>query len=76
MEPARGAERTVDEDVARRGAVGELDVLAGPGEYNELTHRATSRDVFVHGALSAARWLHGRAPGDYTIEDVLGLSRR
>lgn len=56
--------------------VGEHTIrFAGAGEYIELTHRATSRDVFVHGALRAAAWLKGRAPGWYTIEDVVGLPR-
>lgn len=54
--------------------VGEHTVrFAGPGEYLEITHRATSRDVFVRGALRAATWLAGRAPGWYTMEDVLEL---
>ncbi|MBL8764025.1 MAG: 4-hydroxy-tetrahydrodipicolinate reductase [Phycisphaerae bacterium] len=52
--------------------VGEHTIrLAGPGEYLELTHRATTRDLFAHGALRAALALAGRAPGWYTIEDVL-----
>ena len=46
--------------------------LFGDGERLELTHRATSRDVFAHGALRAARFLIGRAPGRYSIKDVLG----
>lgn len=46
--------------------------LMGPGERIELTHRATSRDVFAHGALRAARWMLGKPAGRYTIADVLG----
>ncbi|MGD0678029.1 MAG: 4-hydroxy-tetrahydrodipicolinate reductase [Polyangiaceae bacterium] len=46
--------------------------LLGGGERLELTHRATSRDVFAHGALRAARWLAGRGPGEYALSDVLG----
>lgn len=49
-------------------------LLAGAGERIELTHRATSRAVFAAGALRAARWLKGRAPGRYTIGDVLGIA--
>jgi 4-hydroxy-tetrahydrodipicolinate reductase len=45
--------------------------LMGPGERIELTHRATSRDLFAHGAIRAARWLAGRSPGYYSIPDVL-----
>jgi 4-hydroxy-tetrahydrodipicolinate reductase len=45
----------------------------GDGERVELTHRATSREQFARGALRAARWLVGRAPGQYDMEDVLGV---
>jgi 4-hydroxy-tetrahydrodipicolinate reductase len=45
----------------------------GHGERVELTHRANSRDQFARGALRAARWIVGRAPGQYDMEDVLGL---
>lgn len=48
-------------------------ILAGPGERLELTHRATSRDLFARGALRAAAWTVGRAPGRYDMSDVLGL---
>ncbi|HXQ31133.1 MAG TPA: 4-hydroxy-tetrahydrodipicolinate reductase [Steroidobacteraceae bacterium] len=54
--------------------VGEHTVLyAGPGERLELTHRAHDRMTFAYGALRAADWLRGRAPGQYTMADVLGL---
>jgi len=45
----------------------------GDGERIELTHRAGSRDLFAAGALRAAAWLAGQAPGRYTMRDVLGL---
>jgi 4-hydroxy-tetrahydrodipicolinate reductase len=45
----------------------------GHGERVELAHRANSRDQFARGALRAARWIVGRAPGQYDMEDVLGL---
>jgi 4-hydroxy-tetrahydrodipicolinate reductase len=65
-----------DQIVSTRGGdvIGEHTVrFAGPGEYLELTHLATSREVFALGALRAAAWLSGRAPGLYTMEDALGL---
>ncbi len=43
------------------------------GERLELTHVATSRDVFAHGALRAAKWLSGKPPGRYRMNDMLGL---
>jgi 4-hydroxy-tetrahydrodipicolinate reductase len=54
--------------------VGEHTVFfAGQGERLEVTHRATSRDQFARGALRAALWVNGRAPGLYDMHDVLGL---
>lgn len=44
----------------------------GDGERLELTHRAGDRAIFARGALRAARWLVGRPPGLYALEDVLG----
>lgn len=46
--------------------------LLGPGERIELTHRATSRDLFARGALQAARFVVGKPPGRYTMSDVVG----
>jgi 4-hydroxy-tetrahydrodipicolinate reductase len=52
--------------------VGDHTVLfAGEGERIELTHKASSRECFAAGALRAAKWLAGRPPGLYSIEDVL-----
>jgi 4-hydroxy-tetrahydrodipicolinate reductase len=45
--------------------------LFGPAERIELTHRATSRDLFAHGAIRAARFVVGKSPGSYGIQDVL-----
>lgn len=54
--------------------VGEHTVMfLGEGERVEITHKATNRGNFARGALRAARWLHGRAPGAYDMQEVLGL---
>jgi len=54
--------------------VGEHTVhFLADGEHLELTHEATSRDNFARGAIRAARWLAGRKPGFYDMQDVLGL---
>jgi 4-hydroxy-tetrahydrodipicolinate reductase len=53
---------------------GEHTVLfAAEGERLELTHKATTRAIFARGALAAALWTPGRAPGLYAMKDVLGL---
>jgi 4-hydroxy-tetrahydrodipicolinate reductase len=48
-------------------------IFAANGERVELTHKASSRDTFAHGALRAAQWLVGKKPGLYDMQDVLGL---
>jgi 4-hydroxy-tetrahydrodipicolinate reductase len=52
--------------------VGEHRVLfATAGECIELSHRASDRAIFARGAVAAARWIAGRAPGLYRIGDVV-----
>ncbi|MDA8422661.1 MAG: 4-hydroxy-tetrahydrodipicolinate reductase [Nitrospiraceae bacterium] len=54
--------------------VGEHTVyFIGMGERIELTHRAHTRDMFARGAVRAAKWVVGRKPGLYDMQDVLGL---
>lgn len=48
-------------------------LFAGVGERIEITHKASSRTTFAQGALRAALWLRGRAPGLYDMQDVLAL---
>jgi 4-hydroxy-tetrahydrodipicolinate reductase len=48
-------------------------IFAADGERLELTHKASSRETFAHGALRAARWVVGQPPGIYDMQDVLGL---
>jgi len=55
--------------------VGEHSViLASDGERIELTHIAQDRAVFAHGAIKCAMWGHGRKPGLYSMDHVLGLA--
>ncbi len=72
-------------DAARRGsppAITSVRVGSVPGTHTllfdapyeqvRLTHEARDRRVFASGALVAARWLAApRAPGFYTMQDVL-----
>ncbi len=54
--------------------VGDHTVLfAADGERVEITHKASSRMTFAKGAVRAALWLDGRAPGFYDMQDVLDL---
>lgn len=52
--------------------VGEHEVMfAGEDEVITLSHSARSRVIFANGALRAAHWLSGRAPGLYHMDDLL-----
>jgi 4-hydroxy-tetrahydrodipicolinate reductase len=52
--------------------VGEHTVYyLGAVERLELTHRASDRSVFAHGALRAAQWVHTRAPGRYDMTHLV-----
>lgn len=47
--------------------------FAGAEERIALTHLAENRMIFARGAVNGAAWLIGRAPGRYTMPQVLGL---
>jgi 4-hydroxy-tetrahydrodipicolinate reductase len=54
--------------------VGEHTVIFGTlGERIEVTHKASSRDVFARGAVRAAQWVVGKPAGLYDMQDVLGI---
>ena len=54
--------------------VGEHTLLfTSASEQIALIHRAFDRRIYATGAVRAARWLHDRPPGLYSMEDVLGL---
>ncbi len=54
--------------------VGEHTVMfAGLGERVEVTVRSASRNTYAAGALRAARFVSGRAPGLYDMRDVLAV---
>ena len=56
--------------------VGEHTVIfAGNGERVELAHKATSRIIFVKGAIRATIWASGKKNGFWTMTDVLKVSK-
>lgn len=46
-------------------------VFDSPVDKIELFHSAKTRDIFVKGALLAAKWIVGKPKGLYSMEDVL-----
>ncbi len=54
------------------GEPGRHSVLLGSeDELLELSHRVHSRRAYAAGAIAAAKWLAGRAPGWYRLDDLL-----
>ncbi len=52
--------------------VGEHTVIfAGNDEIIELKHTALSRDVFAEGAVAAAKFMVGKTPGMYDMNDLI-----
>lgn len=52
--------------------VGEHSVMfAGNDEIIEINHSAMSRDIFGTGALRAARFIYGKKPGMYDMNDLI-----
>jgi len=54
--------------------VGDHTVLfAGTGERIEISHKSSSRAGYAQGSLRAVRFLAGKQPGLYGMDDVLNL---
>lgn len=54
------------------GIVGEHDArFLSAFEEVTIRHRAFDRFIFAQGAVAAARWIVGREPGLYTMQDVI-----
>ncbi|MDR1519699.1 MAG: 4-hydroxy-tetrahydrodipicolinate reductase [Planctomycetota bacterium] len=71
--PGRRPAREIGVHSLRMGALaGDHAVyFASDHECLSISHHAESRDVFAAGALRAAKWLAGREPGFYSLEDML-----
>lgn len=67
--------RTIECAVLRGGSVvGDHSVIfAGEKDIITLEHRALDPSLFAQGAIKGALWLKDKAPGLYTIDNVLGF---
>lgn len=72
-ERARRDSKEIGIQAVRGGSiVGEHDVIfAGKDEVVTFSHTAYSKAIFAKGAIEAARFLAGKAPGMYTMADVI-----
>jgi 4-hydroxy-tetrahydrodipicolinate reductase len=64
----------IDVSSTRAGSIPGTHTIGfdGPAETITLTHTARDRTAFARGALTAAKWIHGRR-GWFSMADVLGL---
>lgn len=46
-------------------------IFCGNSERIEIKHQAHTRDLFALGALKAAKWIFGKPPGLYSMQEVL-----
>lgn len=57
--------------------IGDHEVIfAGKGEVIEIKHSAISREVFAVGALKACEYIHGKAPGMYSMDNVVNKTMK
>ena len=70
-----GYPHAIDMASSRAGSVPGTHTVGfdGPSETVTLTHTVRDRSTFAHGALTAARWVHGRH-GWFGMRDVIGGS--
>lgn len=66
-------EREIGMHSLRGGTVAGVHTVSffGPDEEFEITHRATSRQIFVNGALHMARILKDKCAGQYDLQTLL-----
>ena len=69
-----GFARPIDVSSTRAGFIPGTHQVGfdGPAETITLSHTARDRTAFARGALTAAKWIHGKQ-GWHTMKDVLGV---
>ena len=68
----RGKKELGISSVRGGNVAGIHDVMfLGEDEIITISHQATSRNVFAHGAVEAAKFLSGKKPGLYDMADVI-----
>ncbi len=74
IKDAKGDVEIPIESVREGETVGEHTVTFESNvDLIEITHSAKTRDIFVKGALQAAKFVVGKKSGLYTMKDVLAL---
>jgi 4-hydroxy-tetrahydrodipicolinate reductase len=74
IESKKSAVKVPIESIREDEIVGEHTItFESPVDLIELTHSAKTRDIFVEGALEAARFIVKAKAGLYTMKDVLSI---
>jgi 4-hydroxy-tetrahydrodipicolinate reductase len=70
---ALGVDRSRElHSVRAGGIVGKHEIIFGlPNQTVRLVHESIHRGAFGRGAIAAAKWLVGKRPGRYSMEDVV-----
>lgn len=62
------------ESIREGDTVGEHTItFDSPVDYIEITHSAKTRDIFVQGALTAAKFIAKKSSGLYSMKEVLSI---
>ena len=71
--PGKRTQKEIGMHSLRMGSIAGDHTVHFCSEYEcfSITHHAESRDVFVSGALRAAKWIVAQKPGYYTMQDML-----
>lgn len=73
IKDASGREVTDIKSIREGEIIGDHKVtFEGPLDTIELSHSAKTRDIFAKGALEAAKFIVGKPPRLYDMQDVLG----
>ena len=74
VKDARGDGDVPIESVREGETIGEHTITFESNvDLIEVTHSAKTRDIFVQGALKAAKFVTGKKSGLYAMKDVLGI---
>lgn len=74
VKDAKGDANVPIESIREGETVGEHTIkFESDVDVIEITHSAKTRDIFVKGALQAAKFVAGKKSGLFTMADVLGI---
>ena len=75
VKEVKGSDTEIPIDSVREGEIVGEHTITFESDFDliEITHSAKTRDIFVQGALKAAKFAAAKKSGLFTMKDVLGL---